>query len=439
MQKYITIFIALSLAVPAVSQPDSIHFCNNRIANYLDKEKALSDYYTIDKQGITMYASPEKKAQGELEYKIYWDETAEVVNLFNNLPLYEATQLLIRKKDNRFKEDKAMAQAVMARAVPEHKPDPKRPFAGLRIAIDPGHIAGDMETAKIEKKFIDMPADPAVPTRKKPIRLVEGQLNLETALLLKEKLEQGGAEVMLTRSKPNQTAFGGTLDEWITCCLRQAVDSMHIAKEIDDKQKTFLLTRAGKKEVFRTFFRDLELAERARKINAFGPDITVIIHYNVDEGNNGWKKQTNKNFVMTFAPGSFMKDELEKPQDRACFVKLLFSPGIESSMKLCSTMTACFERELKVPAAGEGDAAYLSTNCMNGRARGVYLRNLSLTRQVNGTLVYGETLYQDHVKESLRLTERSSTDGNVQLPVRVHEVADAYYKGLLEYLQNRSF
>ncbi len=423
----------MNFAAPA-QKLDSMAYYKDRISKYLDKEKALDGYYALDKQGIIIYASPEKKAQGEMEYKVFWEEAAQLSNLFRNRSIYEATQLLIRKKDNHFSEDKGMQEAVTANDIrTKPLPGPEKPFAGMRIAIDPGHIAGDMETGKIEKKYIDMPADPASVTRKKPIQLVEGQLNLETALLLKEKLQRAGAEVMLTRGKPNETAFGITLEEWIKCCSRKAADSLFKIKELDEKEYNFLISKAGKKEMFRNLFRDIELAERARKINNFRPDVTVIIHYNVDESNTGWKKQTEKNFVMTFAPGSFMKDELEKPEDRACFVKLLLAPDLENSMSLCSTMTASFQQDLKVPAAGETDAAYLSANCIAGTAKGVYLRNLSLTRQVNGTLVYGETLYQDNVKESIRLMERSSTDGNVQVPVRVQEVAEAYYKGLLKH------
>jgi len=244
-------------------------------------------------------------------------------------------------------------------------------------------------------------------------------LTFETASLLKEKLENAGATVLLSRNKDVD------FDGWIKTSLLRVVDSMFAAKDMTEEEKQFLLFRATKKDIFRKLFVNLETKERARKINSFAPDFTIIIHYNVDEKNAGWTKPTKKDYDMTFVGGSYLKNEMEKPLSRAEFLRLLLTDDIENSICFSSFFVKSFEKNLAVPTAQQTDADYLAEYCLPTEEPGVFCRNLMLTRMVHGTLVYGETLCQDNLNE-LELLSKSG---------RVQQVVNAYYEGIVKYIK----
>ena len=89
-----------------------------------------------------------------------------------------------------------------------------------------------------------------------------------------------------------------------------------------------------------------------------------------------------------------------------------------------------FENELKVPTATFRDAKYLIEGCLPAEANGVYCRNLQLTRYVHSPIVYGETLYQDNINECKLLSAETDKTKNK----RLQQVADAYFKGILNYV-----
>jgi N-acetylmuramoyl-L-alanine amidase len=411
--------------------PDRKAMHEQKVKLYLDKENSLSGYYSIDEQGVSIYSSPADKLKNQIEFRLLWSELPQFKTLVREAPAQELLRIMTEKKDKGFDAD-AIAKYIKPGLRSEFAATPEKPLHGLRVAIDPGHVAGDMEMGRIEKKYLDMKPDSMgrLPQR---VQIVEGQLTLQTALLLKHSLEQAGAQVMLTRSKPNETAFGKTFAEWMSNDLRSAVDSLHTIGKITATEKKSLLGKASPRDVFRKVFFELELQERARKINAFKPDLTVIIHYNVDETNTDWKHPTQKNFNMAFVPGSFMKNELSAPLARLEFLRLLVTDDIERSVQLSGMSVQAFEQYLKVPAAGPRDAKYLWEACMVTPSKGVYARNLTLTRLVHGPLVYGETLYQDNIKECLALQKENMNSNGITTCERVKVVADAYFEAVLKY------
>ena len=266
-----------------------------------------------------------------------------------------------------------------------------------------------------------------------PIALAEGVLTLHTALILKHLLEEQGAEVMLTRDKPNQTAFGITFKEWLNTAFKRSVDSSFSINDITEAEKDFLLTKATQREIFRTYFNNIDMRQRAKKINEFAPDLTLVIHYNVDEKNTGWQKPSTRNYNMVFTPGSFLKNELEKPSDRLAFFRLLLSDDIETSLTAGEYMINSFIENLRVPAASPQDADYLTKHCIPLRTQGIYARNLTLTRLIKGSVVYGETLYQDNEKECLLLSKTDTEVYGIKTSARVKQVAEAYFEGVMKY------
>ncbi len=91
------------------------------------------------------------------------------------------------------------------------------------------------------------------------------------------------------------------------------------------------LMKLPKQKLFWEFFRDYELMERARIINEFKPDLTIIIHYNVDEKNTDWKKPTRKNHTMAFIGGGMTANNFSSQINKIHFLRLLLTNQIHEA------------------------------------------------------------------------------------------------------------
>lgn len=414
-------FNLLCLVCTAQTNTDSLkHHYTKKIETLLDKEKALQPYYTINDSGIYINTKT-KENTFYREFGVEWSKTDTVKKILSH---FSDDSLLVA-----INKGKPLSTLAYSETNRKQYFENKKKLSGIKIAIDPGHIAGDMKTAMLEKKYIQFNYN------NETIAIAEGILTLQTALILKHLLEQQGAEVMLTREKSNQTAFGITFKEWLEKHFKNAVDSSFKLNEITEQEKTFLLTKATQRDIFRTYFNNLDMRQRTKKINEFAPDISVIIHYNVDEKNTGWKKPSDKNYNMVFTAGSFLKTELEKPIDRLSFFRLLLSDDTEQSTKLAETLISSFSAELNVPTADSACADYLTKYCIASEKEGVYARNLTLTRLIKGAVVYGETLYQDNAAECIQLSKLNTEVYGIKTSARVRQVAEAYYEGIISYLK----
>lgn len=291
----------------------------------------------------------------------------------------------------------------------------KRPIAkekrdslkGVKIAIDPGHFGGDVRF--LEERFIDITWD------KKKRSFDEGTLTLLTALHLKELLEKEGAEVMLTKEEIGKGVYPQTFFEWL-----QINPSLW-------KNKNSL------SKLFREGYNVLDLRARASKINAFRPDLTLILHYNAHEPEEKSSSLTQKNFNLVFVPGAFCKGELNEEEARYAFVRLLLSDDLETSRDFSYHILENMVRVLGVPSVAEDDIArYLDARALRV-ASGVYARNLVLTRLIQGTLCYGETLVQNNDQEILKLSKIDTQIQGIPCSFRVKEVALSYFEGIKAY------
>jgi N-acetylmuramoyl-L-alanine amidase len=424
-------FLCLLLFISAFSQDMATlaktKYHIEKATKLLDKSKALSPYYAVNANGVFIYASLQNKLKNDPEFQISWNQ----IEKFNAaLKKWKPETALTVYKSGKYVDREVISPiktspTSMANQIFEAD---ERRLKGLKIAIDPGHTAGDMETGGIEQKCLNFKCDSSKGL-KSAIEISEGMLTFATATLLKNKLEAEGAEVFMTRNFSGGSAYGMSFESWIK---KKTVDSLYAAEEITLAQKNSLLNpNISKKDKFRTIFKDLELKKRAQIINNYQPDFTVIIHYNVDETNTGWTKPANRNFNMTFVGGAFMKSDLSTPEKRFEFLRLLISDDLEKSIALSSEMVKSFEKNLHVKTAKFEDATYLIQGCLATDAAGVYCRNLQLTRYIHSPLVYGETLYQDNIQECIALSKESDKTKNQ----RVQQVAEAYFQGVLNYMK----
>ena len=188
-------------------------------------------------------------------------------------------------------------------------------------------------------------------------------------------------------------------------------------------------------DLFWDFFRDFDLQNRARIMNASKPDLSVILHYNVDEKNAPWKQFSGKNFTMAFIGGGFTASNLSSTEMKLNFLRLLITGQLDSSAALSAQVVKQFNTRLGIPIARGEDAKYLRENSLATPSPGVFSRNLLLCRQVNSVLVYGEALYQDNAQEAAELMKLDFNYHGIQTNQRLLQVAEAYFEGIRTYLK----
>jgi len=180
------------------------------------------------------------------------------------------------------------------------------------------------------------------------------------------------------------------------------------------------------------------LIARAQKINAFAPDLVIIMHYNA--GYTPWELRghnpiTTLDFNLIFIPGSFCAYELSRVEDRYEFLRLLLSEDIDHSLSLAQHIATAYTNTLGIPLADQ--SIFLGSYGPNSvfQEPGIFARNLALTRLVHAPLCYGETLMQNNLAEALLLSRNDNEVQGFPCPSRVKEVARAYFDGIKRYLE----
>ncbi|MHB8739523.1 MAG: N-acetylmuramoyl-L-alanine amidase, partial [Candidatus Dormibacteria bacterium] len=267
-------------------------YYQNKLNTYFSSDREVKNFVSITENGISVYSNAYAKATDKKpEMKLSWYEISLLKSNIRAIPEKELEKLLLQKKDS-------LLFYIKKDSLGSYNP-PILSFKGMKIAIDPGHIGGSYEMGEAESRCMKLTLDSS-----KQVQLVEGNLTFFTAMVLKKKLEKQGALVMLTRSDTGISSMGISFFEWKKKIKNRAyLDSLLKCGLISEKKIKAMHARLPDKTLFEKIFGSIDLAERARKINTFKPDITVVIHYNVNEKNTGWCHTTSKDFVMAFVPG----------------------------------------------------------------------------------------------------------------------------------------
>lgn len=268
-----------------------------------------------------------------------------------------------------------------------------------RIAIDPGHYGGKL--AGVEKRLFSY--------KSKSIR--EGDLTLFTALKLKKLLEEKGYEVFITRREPGKAVYPISFEAYQKSRSDKDVDT--VAKEYNAE----------------------DLQCRASFINAFHPDLTVCIHYNIGEKEPPQKgvlpALTKENHTFVYVPGAFCLNELDAREKRIEFMRLLVSEDIDRSIALASAL--CNRLRTFAPLAEMNDVPSIQKH-ISPIQPGVFARNLCLTRTVHCPVAYCEALIMNSEAEFDRLAACDSEVDNLQGPKRAFDVAYTLLLGIQDYI-----
>lgn len=347
-----------------------------KLRGFLVKDREVENYFLLTNETFSLFSSPEKKEGEEAEYC---------------LQLAPQTFIL----------------------------DKSRPCSlkGAKIAIDPGHFGG--EYARLEQRFIQFTY---YDEERQPhqIQFDEGTLAFLIALQLKKRLEQQGSEVLLTREGIGK----GALEEDFFTWLRKHPASIGQKRSLS--------------QIFRSEYNLIDLRARAAKINAFSPDVTVVIHLNAHGSGKGEAVTSPKNYDIVFLPGSFSKGELRDQDSRIEFLRLIVTQDLEESERLCNRVLQAFTCHLEVPPVSDDDnISYLNSVCLK-RNEGIYARNLCLTRLVHGPICYGESLIQNHLPEAIALSRRDACIEGIPCSSRLIMIGDAYYEAIVNYFEQKS-
>lgn len=411
--------------------------------NLLIKDSVLRDNVKIDKQGIHIYGQGEE----EIDWFIYPEEYKIARQLLKQFSAERMVDFLNEKGSQAWSDQiKSLAYSpknfhtYVDSITSEGR---ALPLMGLRVAIDPGHMAGNMEIAELEGKYVKMKASPR--TEFEPISFFEANLTLSTAHLIREELENLGATVFMTRQEPGFSSMNIDYWTWKEEKWDSTLHKAFLDGDITENQATYYRKKAPEDKIFNHFFVRQDLRNRTKLINAFHPDLTLIIHYNVDAPNwlnrneQGEFTPTDENYAMAFVPGAFMEGELDKLEDRVDFLRLLLSQeDLQASIRLSELFLKHSLELTQVPLVTEAQGlTYLKNASILTKSPGVYARNLSLSRMIKGPLVYGESLCQDNAIESIRLNKKSLEVEGIWVSERVTEIAQAYIRAVIDFAKEK--
>lgn len=324
------------------------------------------------------------------------------------------------------------------------KPTASMPLAGLRIALDPGHMGGSIWDGRTGKFVTDH----------KGHIISEGVINLQTCLLLKERFEEEGAVVIVTHETmgpvthvpwdkmdyskyiPDQI-FESTLDSWFLTLIQQAPPGPALVN-LFNRNSHVKKFYSPKEMQWEDFVLREDLDARTKIIETFKPDITLVIHYDTsDPANdpNGVGK-TKVDYTKAYVAGGFDPTDFASRAFRRDLAKHIFNPyWWNASVSLASSVIAQLETHLALkPDRGlDGDAIEIHP--------GLQSRNLNLTREIaDSALAYVECLYYNDPTEfqAFSKPDFTMTIGGVRTNYsnRLVKVVDSIEAGVINFTKN---
>ncbi len=203
-----------------------------------------------------------------------------------------------------------------AAELPQTTPD--KPLAGLRIAIDPGHIGGAW--AKIEERWLVVGEGTPV---------CEGDMTLHVANLLRTRLEALGATVSLVRDKP----------EPVTSLRPDDLSSLALESSAPDATPA-----AHQRLAERLFYRTAEIRARADLVNqTLKPDLVLCLHFNAE----AWGDPSNPTLIdrthlHLLLNGAYNDEEVLLADQRFALLQKILQGNHQEEALVGATVAATF-------------------------------------------------------------------------------------------------
>lgn len=300
-------------------------------------------------------------------------------------------------------------------------------LAGVKIALDPGHIGGTW--AKMEERWYQVGDS-------KPVQ--EGDMTLLVAKLVAPKLRKLGATVSFVRDK-NEPVTPKRPDDLKEVAKSVLLRSGDAAPREDfsgpsDPEKEHTLR--WQDEIL--FYRNSEIRQRAEIVNTqLRPDVTLCLHFNAEAWDDPTKPTlTDHNHLHLLVNGSYLAPELEYDDVRFEMLDRLLSRTHEEEMPLAEKSAVAMARHTHLPPY-----EYTTDNVTKVGATGyVYARNLIATRLFQCPVVYYEPYVMNSDEVFWRVQEGDYEGvrnvNGTDRPSIFREYAEGVVDGLLEYYQS---
>jgi hypothetical protein len=293
----------------------------------------------------------------------------------------------------RFARDAASVRAAPRywRTRKEFGTTPKgRPLAGMRIALDPGHLGG--EWARMEGRWLRVGAD--------TVPVMEGDLTLRTAEHLARRLTAMGAKVFWVRSKAGPTTTLRPADLFPIARELLAVEGVTEPRvtysEFEDPERKD--TVQNQAELL--FYRMAEIRNRAQVVNnQLKPDLVLCLHFNAE----AWGKDAEPEFVPRnhfhiLVNGAYSAAELRLDDNRHDMLLRLLGGMTAEEQRLATKIAETFARTTALPPW-----VYAGTNAVPVNDNPyVWARNLLANRLYRCPVVFLEP----YVMNSREIWER---------------------------------
>jgi hypothetical protein len=407
------------------------------------KDQVLTDILSIDDNSVRVFASKQDKEKNIPEFVLYKEEVDIFLKMLQVFSEQELEELYESKGMVKFSPK--VLKSFQSKKLPEkyvYYPKSKQPLKGLRVALDPGHIGGDMETAIKEHRYMWMKLMSG-----EEIQFNEGEIALVTAKVLRAKLQEQGALVLLSKKYSGKSSFDLSYADWYKLKFKEGVEQEVKSGRLNkDVAKSLLNQGPEANDVWDFFLKVSDIRNRAKIINDFHPHLTLIIHYNFGgAGIKEYKKfyqgkdrrllsPTKENYSLMFVPGGIGKGELESKRDRLELLRLVLTKDLKKSVVFSSIVQNRVVSDLKIPSLPRNNAIDYARDQSNYAREGVYARNLKLTRLVHSPLCYAEPLLQNNISEAIELNKKSFIFEGHKTSPKVKKMAEVYYAAILEYV-----
>lgn len=300
-----------------------------------------------------------------------------------------------------------------------------KPLAGLRVALDPGHLGG--KWAKMEERWFKVGDT-------KPV--TEGDLTLRVSRMLAPRLRKLGATVLFVRNsiQPITSKRSGDFKELARKILINNGLPQPRPDVLDPKDPEKEKTIRWQSEML--FYRYSEIRRRAVLVNnKLHPDLVLCLHFNAE----GWGDPSNptlidNNHLHLLVNGSYLQDELDLDDERFEMIRRLLSRAYDEELTIADTVATSMAKATGLPAYQYPTTL---TTTKVGSSGYVYARNLLATRLYRCPVVYCEP-YVMNSKDGFARIQAGDYDGTKEIngvarKSIFREYADSVAEGLAEY------
>jgi len=310
-----------------------------------------------------------------------------------------------------------------AKSLPPAKAN--KPLAGLRVALDPGHLGG--KWAKMEERWYKV-------GDAKPV--TEGDMTLRVSRMLATRLRKLGATVLFVRNSTDPVTPKRPDD------FKELARKILIKNGVPQPRTDVLDPKDPEKEqTIRwqsqiLFYRYSEIRRRAVLVNSkLHPDLVVCLHFNAEPwGEPGSPTLTDINHLHLLVNGSYQKEELDFDDERFEMIRRLLSRAYDEELPIADTVATSMAKATGLPAF-QYPTTLITTKV--GTSGYVYARNLLATRLYRCPVVYCEP-YVMNSNDVFARVQAGDYDGvkevnGVQRKSIFREYADGVTEGLREY------